>query len=400
MRLLILTHDYPPQMFGGIGSFANNLANALSKKGVGVVVLAGCPPRPLKTGVIAARTTVNKNLEVIRVPRMDFPPSRIWYQLMNLNKIRDLVADFDIIHSQDQSAFPIICLCKKNRPEIPWVVTVHSNPVPELYYSIRSVASLESSVGDVFTNLVGFPLSDLAIRTESKLADALVPVSEELRRQIRDQYRVAEKKLFTIHNGVNVAELESEARMNQLRGTYNDKVSILYAGRLYWSKGILHLLKSLFYLNVKFTNYQLRIFGEGPLRHKISSLVSRYHLEKNVKLEGFVAHPELITAMAGSDIVCIPSLYEACPMVMIEAMILGKPVVAFNKPFSQELLNGIPNAPLARTIQDYAYQIHSLCTSENLRRELGRRLREMAVRRFDVERMAEKYLELYHSILP
>lgn len=217
MRLLILTHDYPPQMFGGIGSFANNLANALSKKGVGVVVLAGCPPRPLKTGVIAARTTVNKNLEVIRVPRMDFPPSRIWYQLMNLNKIRDLVADFDIIHSQDQSAFPIICLCKKNRPEIPWVVTVHSNPVPELYYSIRSVASLESSVGDVFTNLVGFPLSDLAIRTESKLADALVPVSEELRRQIRDQYRVAEKKLFTIHNGVNVAELESEARMNQLR---------------------------------------------------------------------------------------------------------------------------------------------------------------------------------------
>lgn len=87
-------------------------------------------------------------------------------------------------------------------------------------------------------------------------------------------------------------------------------------------------------------------------------------------------------------------------MVMIEAMILGKPVVAFNKPFSQELLNGIPNAPLARTIQDYAYQIHSLCTSENLRRELGRRLREMAVRRFDVERMAEKYLELYHSILP
>lgn len=73
MRLLILTHDYPPQMFGGIGTFANNLANALSKKGISVVVVGGCPARSLKTGVVPARTMVNKNLEVIRVPKARLP---------------------------------------------------------------------------------------------------------------------------------------------------------------------------------------------------------------------------------------------------------------------------------------------------------------------------------------
>lgn len=135
---------------------------------------------------------------------------------MNFSLIRHLVADFDIIHSQDQTAFPIIEFCKKDRPEIPWVVTVHTSPVSELYYSMRSVASLEGSVGDMFVGVVGFPLSDLAIRREAKFADALVPVSEELGREIRDKYR-GERKLFTIHNGVNVAELESEARMNPLR---------------------------------------------------------------------------------------------------------------------------------------------------------------------------------------
>lgn len=84
----------------------------------------------------------------------------------------------------------------------------------------------------------------------------------------------------------------------------------------------------------------------------------------------------------------------------MEAMVLAKPVVAFNRPFSQEMLKDIPNAAVARTIQDYAFQIHSLCTSENVRKELGHRLREMAVRRFDVERMAEKYLEVYRNLLP
>jgi len=320
---------------------------------------------------------------------------------MNFNMIRYRIADFDIIHSQDQSAFPIIKFCKKNQSKIPWIVTLHSNPVSEFYYSMRSLKSFESSVQDIFINVVGFPLSDIAIRTESKCADALVPVSGELLQQIRDKYRVDERKLFTIHNGVDIAELESEARMNPLRDTCGDKITILFAGRLYWLKGILHLVRALSYLNsdFNFTNYQLRIFGDGPLRNRISSLVSRYGLEKNVKCEGFVPHQKLIAAMARSDIVCIPSLYEACPITMIEAMMLAKPVVVFDRPFSQEMLSGIPNAAMARSLQEYAFQIHSLCTSENLRRHVGRRLREMAIKRFSVEKMAEKYLDVYCNLI-
>jgi glycosyltransferase involved in cell wall biosynthesis len=103
--------------------------------------------------------------------------------------------------------------------------------------------------------------------------------------------------------------------------------------------------------------------------------------------------------MARSDIVCIPSLYEACPITMIEAMMLAKPVVVFDRPFSQEMLSGIPNAAMARSLQEYAFQIHSLCTSENLRRHVGRRLREMAIKRFSVEKMAEKYLDVYCNLI-
>lgn len=398
----MLSHDYPPYIFGGMGTFSHDLANALSRMGISVGVMAGCPAQALKTGLVQARTRVNKNLEVIRIPRMDLPPSRLWYQLMNLDKLRHLLTDFDIVHSQDQCSFPLICYCKKDNPRLPWVVTMHNDPVSELYYTIRSVASLESSMQDVLTNVVGFPLSDSAIRIEGRLADVIVPVSRELHKGIQDKYKVGEKKIFTIHNGVNVTELEKEAKVSADKRSETGIVNMFYAGRLYWRKGILHLIKSLAYmsLNFRFTEYRLEIFGEGPLRRTISSLISKFNLEKNVKLRGFVTRGELISAMATSDLVCVPSLYEACPIAMIEAMILGKPVVTFNRPFSQELLDGIPDVAMARTIQDYGSQLYSLCTSQDRRIELGRRLRTMAVERFDIERSAKKYIDVYRNLVP
>jgi len=400
MRVLILSHDYPPYLVGGAGTFAYSLANALSRKGISVVVMAGCPAGALKTGVATARTKVSNYLEVIRIPRIDMPPTRLWYQLMNSNKIRQHLPSFDIVHAQDQSAFPIMHYCKKQSPK-PWVVTVHDDPVSELYYGLRSVASFESSMRDVLDNVLGFPLSDLAIRVECKLADALVPVSQELRNEIQHNYRVDEKRIFTIHNGINITELENEAKLTTTPEPRTEMINIFYAGRLYWRKGILHLIKSLVHMNrtLKFTAYQLNIFGEGPLKRTIASLISKFNLQKNVKLRGFVTRRELITAMAKSDIVCVPSLYEACPIAMIEAMILARPLVVFDRPFSKELLRGVPEAPMARSIQDYGFQLFSLCTSEDLRRELGSRLRSMAIERFNVEKTAEKYIELYSSLL-
>jgi len=399
LRVLILSHDYPPRG-GGIASFTYYLANALSGKGISVTVMAGSPPGTMKESVLA-NPTVKKNLEVIRIPRMNLPPSPVWYQTMNLNKLRCLISDFDIVHSQDQTSFPIICYCKKDNPRIPWVVTVHGSPVSELYYAMKSVASGESEVREFLTYVIGFPLWDLGIRVEAKLADALVPVSQEICEEIREEYRVDEKKLFTIHNGVNVAELENIARANANHQSKTEVVNLFYAGRLYWRKGILHLLKSLACMTVNFgfTGYRLEVFGEGPLKRRISSLVSKFGLEKNVKLRGFVTRQELVSAMARSDIVCVPSLYEACPVAMIEAMVLARPVVAFSRPFSRELLSGIPHAAMARSIEDYAARLYSLCTSEDLRTELGRRLRKQALDRFDMEKIAEKYIQLYSNLL-
>jgi glycosyltransferase involved in cell wall biosynthesis len=74
------------------------------------------------------------------------------------------------------------------------------------------------------------------------------------------------------------------------------------------------------------------MFG-GPLQ----SHLSQHGLETHVKLRGSVPHETLLGEMNPSDI-CVSSAHEACPIAMLEAICLGKPVVAFDLPFSREIL--------------------------------------------------------------
>ena len=113
LRVLIATHEYPPYTFGGIGVFCSYLANSLVSDGTEVTVLAGCPSNVVKQARLADKRATNSNLEVIRVPRMGFPPAHFWYQLMNFNTISELVSNFDVIHGQDCATFPLISYCKK-----------------------------------------------------------------------------------------------------------------------------------------------------------------------------------------------------------------------------------------------------------------------------------------------
>lgn len=399
--MLIVTHEFPPYTFGGIGVFCSYLANALAAKGTEVTVVAGCPSSDITRARLADLRATDNNLEAIRVPRMRLPPSHLWYQLMNLNTISKLVSNFDVIHGQDCATFPIISYCKKKNVNPPWIVTLHNNPTSERYYTLKSLASLECSLKDFATYVLGFPLWDISIRGHSKFADMLVAVSRSLSEEISRCYRIETRKLTTVHTGVDIAHLDGIVRCISPRQSNSNKIKIFYGGRLYWRKGILQLLKSLAYLTSKlgFKNFQLQVFGRGPLEPKIRELISDFNLSNNVKLRGFVQYQELIASMATSDIVCVPSFYEACPVAMIEGMALGKPVVAFDRPFSRELLGDIPMRMMATSVEDYARCLYSLCTSEDLRRKLGERLRTRALENFDITIIADEYLKLYRNLM-
>jgi len=395
---VILTHDYPPYQIGGIGAFCKDLAEALGRRGIDVLVIAGRPEKASER----IRVGNENNVEILWVSRGAFPPRHFWFQVRNNSLIRSEIANCEVVHGQDFAAFPTIYFSKKRNPGLPWVVTLHSGPISELYCVLRSM-NRGGSLGDIASYGAGFPAWDWALRGDIGLADALVAVSQDVRREIQIHYSVDARRIFTINTGVNVDELKQFAKslISREPDSNTKVIRLFYAGRLSWRKGILQLLRSVAYLTVKlgFSRYQLEIFGKGPLAGRVYSAISEFHLGRNIAVRGFVTRSELLTAMAKSDIVCVPSLYEACPVSMIEAMAMGKPVVTFDRPFSRELLDGVPDSAIGAEVQDYAALLHSLGTSEDLRRKLGARLQIQAAKKFDMKIIAEQYAGLYKRLL-
>jgi glycosyltransferase involved in cell wall biosynthesis len=393
----MFNHDFPPHIYGGIGTFCHELANALGKIGVEVSVVAGWPPSGMRARYDVS--TLQENVHVLRVPRLNFPPSHLWYQLMNLQAFKELLSDAELVQGFDFSAFPTIYFSKKNHPRLPWAVSVQSEPVSELRYALRSI-NRGGAIGDIMRYGVGFPQWDWALRGDIRLADALVSVADCISVELKSCYTI-KTRLLTIPNGLDIERLQETAKNGHSHWMTSGKIKMFWAGRIVWRKGVTHLIDALSYLTreIGFRNFELQMFGIGPLEHRARELISRSNLKDNVTLRGFADYKDLIASMATSDIVCVPSLYEGSPLTMIAAMALGKPVVAFDRPFSREFLGEDPDFPLAKSVEDYAHRLHTLCIREDLRKDMGQRLLKRAWQTLDIGVIADRFSDLYEELL-
>ena len=301
----------------------------------------------------------------------------------------------DVVHGQDSSSFPMLQFCQRSGLKIPWVITFHTNPQAELRLTLASILR-GGSLTDFATYVLGFPLWDITVREHAKLADCLVTVSGALREELCRGYGLDNSHINVIPTCIDIANLRSVLADRTTRT--GNTVRLFNAGRLYYRKGILRLLKVARYLveDLAVRNFELNVFGAGPLEEACRSYVSRNNLEANVKLRGFVDRRTLLKGLADSDIVCVPSYYEACPVSMIEAMAFGKPVVAFNLPYAREILPK-EKQMLASNEMDFATKLAQLVNSEGDRRRLGSIAMRQAAK-FDSEKVAASYCAIYQSL--
>ncbi|MFN9498131.1 MAG: glycosyltransferase family 4 protein [Erythrobacteraceae bacterium] len=103
---------------------------------------------------------------------------------------------------------------------------------------------------------------------------------------------------------------------------------LICVGRLSPEKGHLGLLEVMRRLREKGIDFTLNLVGDGPSRSVIEALVDSLDLRDRVFFEGFLKEDDTLLTIAASDILVLPSLMEGLPVVLIEALALGKPVVA------------------------------------------------------------------------
>ncbi len=175
--------------------------------------------------------------------------------------------------------------------------------------------------------------------------------------------------------------------------------TLVAVGRLTGQKGFDLLVHAFATLASDYPEWRLMIFGDGPERPALERMVADYDLENRIQLPGTSAnHGEWI---AQADAFVLPSRFEGFPNVLVEAMMAGLPVVAFDCDFGPaEIVTHDVNGLLVPPgdVAALALNLRNILKVSSLRDRLGGAARTSAVR-FATERVVLKWDSLANRFL-
>jgi len=179
--------------------------------------------------------------------------------------------------------------------------------------------------------------------TKLKNCRCCLTVSEFNRRYILEHYPGLEaEKVVVTRLGVEVSEISRGSNFGFERSAHHEgsNFTILAVGRLHVVKDHAFLVRACAQLRARGMRFACSLAGEGPERHRLESLINHYRLDDHVTLLGHVPREQMDAVYARADVVVLTSRSEGIPLVLMEAMALGKVVLA-------PAITGIPELVLA-----------------------------------------------------
>lgn len=200
-----------------------------------------------------------------------------------------------------------------------------------------------------------------------------------------------------IHHGVKVDAFNKEIYQKECRKA---DPQLIIIGRIEYFKGHHFLLEALPLVVKEFAGTKLLILGEGSEKNNCMAQVNALGLQKNVEFLGFKPHP--YSYISHSDVVILPSLFEPFGLVYIEAFALQIPVVAFNTPAGNEIIQNNETGLLVPIFDSVALaeKIIYLLGNSAERKRLADNAYIKYQSYFTVNRMVNQTVEWYHTILP
>jgi glycosyltransferase involved in cell wall biosynthesis len=164
-----------------------------------------------------------------------------------------------------------------------------------------------------------------------KKADWVIAQTEEMRGEIIDIFHIPSDRVVTICNIVNKEQIEKLAQEDRT-GYSTDDFNLVAAGSLYSPKGYDLLLEALSYLKKKMPNIKLHILGNEIVEIGYKNMLERLSVDlgvqDNVIFHGFKKNP--YPYIKEANLFVLSSRKEGFPNVVLEALVLGTPVVATN----------------------------------------------------------------------
>lgn len=172
-----------------------------------------------------------------------------------------------------------------------------------------------------------------------KYADLIVCQSEDMKKDLVENFLVPEYKAIRIYNPVDFAAVSKLASSGQNPfSRCSSFPNIIAIGRLDFQKGYDRLLRAMPHLLKEYPNAKLWVLGEGKLELELRKLAKELGLTEHVEFVGFQKNPYLWLKHA--DLFVLASYYEGLPNVLLEAIACGCPICVFDHPGgTREVLN-------------------------------------------------------------
>lgn len=283
---------------------------------------------------------------------------------------------FDICHLHEP-LMPMLCTTVLRLSNVPNVGTFHASG-GKPWYSF------------------GTPIGKLILKKWIHKLDGKIAVSEPAMEYV-SKYFPGDYAI--IPNGVDSKHFSPD--VPPIEEFSDGKLNILFVGRLEKRKGLDYLLEAYKQIKPEFPDSRLIVVGPGKrLGRKYERRVMRDRL-KDVVVIGYAAYRDLPRYYQTADIVCCPATgRESFGIVLLEAMAVGKPIVASNiQGYNNVVTHGAEGLLVPpKNVEKLAQALTSLMTDGALRQQMGNEGRLKAVQ-YDWENVAHRVLDYYVSVL-
>lgn len=318
----------------------------------------------------------------------------------------------DSLFSKIKQVLNFLKVVHIQKPDLILSMLTHNNIIALMagrLFGIKVLASEHNTLSMVVKTAQGKKMMGISsaflVKLLYRYAHRIIAVSEGVRDDLVEVFRVPVDKTEVIYNPLDVAkinELCEVAPDNLFEPLLSDKSEkkpiIISVGRLVAPKRVDILIKAFSHV-IKEIDAKLLILGEGHERSALDALASSMGLNDKVFFLGFQKNPYFF--ISNADLFVISSDYEGLPMVMLEAMACGTPVISTDcKSGPREILGAGKYGVIVPTGDEIALAeaIITLLKDSSLRERLSKAGMERA-KDFSAEKIVGQYESLIYKII-
>lgn len=323
-----------------------------------------------------------------RLEEMSVPNKVIYterpFDFTKWRKVRDFLKEekIDLIHAHGTRANSNVFWAAKSL-NIPVIYTIHGWSFhPDQSFFVRRLRIL----GEKYL-------------TKSSRQNISVSIAN----QNDGKKNIAGFRSVLINYGIDQNKFQFDRRYNDVKselGIDKDCILVVFIARFTKQKQPLAIVEAFAKAVLADQRLHLLMVGDGELKLQVEKLVEGFNLKDNVTLQPF--RQDVPAILSAADIFVLPSIWEGLPIGLLEAMTMGKAIVASNVDGTPEVITDNENGILVDTsnlIDGFKEGILRLSRDELIRKKFGEAALTTVRKNFNVVDMTRKIEEVYFDIL-